>query len=106
MRKDAKVELLQSLPLFAECSKRDLGAISGIADEIDLKEGREMTRQGRPGREFFVLIEGTVDVVKNRRKVAALKGGDFFGEIALFYNGPRTATVPVLGSVVSIGPAA
>jgi CRP/FNR family transcriptional regulator, cyclic AMP receptor protein len=105
LRKDAKVELLRSIPLFAQCSKRDLGAIGGIADEIDLKEGKELTRQGRIGREFFVLVEGTADVIKNDRKVNSLQAGDFFGEIALVHHAPRTATVkassPVRALVVT-----
>ena len=99
LRKDAKVELLRGIPLFSQCSRRDLGAISGIADEIDLKEGKELTRQGRLGREFFVLVDGTADVRKNNRKVAALKGGDFFGEIALVHQTPRTATVTATSPV-------
>jgi CRP-like cAMP-binding protein len=93
LRKDAKIELLRRIPLFSQCSKRDLAAISSIADEIDLKEGKELTRQGRLGREFFVLIEGSADVRKNNRKIASLKAGDFFGEIALMHQAPRTATV-------------
>lgn len=87
------------MPLFAQCSKRELGAIGGIADEIDLKEGTELTRQGKPGREFFVLIEGSADVLKNGRKVNSLKTGDFFGEIALVHNAPRTATVKATSPV-------
>jgi CRP/FNR family cyclic AMP-dependent transcriptional regulator len=105
LRKDAKVDLLRGIPLFAQCSKRDLGAVSSIADEIDLKEGKELTRQGRTGREFFVLVEGTADVIKNDRKVNSLKAGDFFGEIALVHQAPRTATVkassPVRALVVT-----
>jgi CRP/FNR family transcriptional regulator, cyclic AMP receptor protein len=93
LRKDAKVELLRGVPLFSQCSGRDLDAISGIADEIDLKEGKELTKQGRPGREFFVLIDGSADVRKNNRKVATIKGGEFFGEIALVHHAPRNATV-------------
>ena len=99
LRKDAKSELLRTVPLFAQCSKRELGAVGGIADEIDLKEGTELTRQGKPGREFFVLIEGSADVLKNGRKVNSLKTGDFFGEIALVHHAPRTATVKATSPV-------
>jgi CRP/FNR family transcriptional regulator, cyclic AMP receptor protein len=99
LRKDAKSELLRTVPLFAQCSKRELGAIGGIADEIDLKEGTELTRQGKPGREFFVLIDGSADVLKGGRKVNSLKAGDFFGEIALVHNAPRTATVKATSPV-------
>lgn len=93
LRKDAKTDLIRRAPLFSHCSRRELASIAGLADEIDLKEGTELTRQGAPGREFFVLIEGAADVLRNGRKVNSLQAGDFFGEIALVYRGPRTATV-------------
>jgi CRP/FNR family transcriptional regulator, cyclic AMP receptor protein len=93
LRKNAKVELIKGVPLFAECSRKELGEVAGIADEIDLREGKELTKQGKPGREFFILVEGTADVKKGSRRVNRLGPGDFFGEISLIRHTPRTATV-------------
>jgi CRP-like cAMP-binding protein len=88
-----KMELIRKAPLFARCSRTEMKEIVKLADEIDLREGKEMTREGSPGREFFVLLEGTADVKKNSRKLNTLGPGDFFGEIALVSQAPRTATV-------------
>ena len=99
LRRDAKVELLKKVPLFADCSKAELRELAKSADELDLREGTVLTREGRPGREFFVLIDGTVRVTKDGKKVAELKGGDWLGEIALLTDKPRTATVTATSSV-------
>ena len=99
LRRDAKVELLKKVPLFADCSKSELRELAKSADELDLREGTVLTREGRPGREFFVLIDGTVKVTKNGKKVAELKGGDWLGEIALLTDKPRTATVTATSAV-------
>ena len=99
LRRDAKVELLKKVPLFADCSKAELRELAKSADELDLREGTVLTREGRPGREFFVLIDGTVQVTQKGKKVAELKGGDWLGEIALLTDKPRTATVTATSSV-------
>jgi CRP-like cAMP-binding protein len=99
LRRDAKVELLKKVPLFSDCSKTELRALAKTADEIDLREGTVMTREGRPGREFFVLVGGEARVTRKGKKIADLSGGDWFGEIALLTDRPRTATVTATSSV-------
>jgi CRP/FNR family transcriptional regulator, cyclic AMP receptor protein len=93
LRRDAKVELLKRVPLFAGCSKKELGEIAMVADEIDVGAGEVLTTEGDSGREFFVLVDGAAEVHRNGRRVSALGSGDFFGEIALVSERPRTATV-------------
>jgi CRP-like cAMP-binding protein len=99
LRKDAKVELIRKIPLFKHCTTRELGEIAAIADELDLKEGKELTREGRAGREFFVLVEGTAEVMIGKKSINAVRQGDFLGEIALVTGRPRTATVKATSPV-------
>jgi CRP/FNR family transcriptional regulator, cyclic AMP receptor protein len=105
LRHNQKLDLIDKVPLFSRCSRAQKQQIAKIADEIDLREGKEMTREGAAGREFFILLEGRADVRKNGRKINTLGPGDFFGEIALVSREPRTATVvataPVRALVVT-----
>lgn len=102
LRSDAKVDLLRSVPLFAECSKGELRKLAAIADEIDLREGTVLTREGRSAHEFFVLVEGTVRVTKDGRTLADLGPGEWLGEIALLTKAARTATATATSPVVAL----
>jgi CRP-like cAMP-binding protein len=93
LRKDAKVSLLARVPLFERCSRRELGQIASIAHEVEYPPGTPVVREGDPGREFFIVIEGEVDVRRRGRRLATLRPGNFFGELALITGSPRTATV-------------
>jgi CRP-like cAMP-binding protein len=99
MRKNAKVELLSRVPLFSACSKRQLGEIAAIADEIATAPGTDLIVEGTRGREFLVVTDGTVRVTRGGRKLAELGPGSFVGEMALLSDEPRSATVTATTAV-------
>jgi len=96
MLRNAKIDLLRRVHLFSGCSKRELNEIAQIADEIDFPAGKTLIRQGSPGKQFFVVIEGTVEVEQDGKKFPPRGGSEFFGEIALVSGWPATATVTTL----------
>jgi CRP/FNR family transcriptional regulator, cyclic AMP receptor protein len=96
-RKDQKIKLLSQVPLLAHCSGRELARIATLADLVEFREGETLMREGQPGSEFFVIVDGYARVTKAGSMLAELGAGDWAGEIALLSDVPRTATV-VAGS--------
>ncbi|HSD48311.1 MAG TPA: cyclic nucleotide-binding domain-containing protein [Actinomycetota bacterium] len=86
-------ERLKQLPLFADLPHKQLVRVAGWADEIDLPEGKHLIQQGAFPHEFFLITEGTAQVLHDGRHIADLGSGDFFGEIALVEHQRRTASV-------------
>lgn len=94
---------LAMVPLFADCSNRDLQTIARVVREIPHKAGTVIAREGEPGVGLFVILRGTADVSIGGKKKATLAPGEFFGEIALLDGGPRTATVTAKTDVQLLG---
>ena len=90
---DKKVEALKRAALFEGLSRKELVQLARMSDDLEVPAGRVLCKEGDRGREFFVLVEGKVDVARKGRRVATLGAGDFVGEISLLEETPRTATV-------------
>ena len=97
---DAKA--LEAIPLFAGLSRKEREHVAQRADDVDIAPGTQLMKQGRFAHEFFVILEGTVEVAKDGEHVADLGPGDFFGEIALVENERRTATVITTSPVTAM----
>lgn len=97
MGKRDLVERLKHTPLFGGCSSRQLRHIAARGSEHEYASGALLCRQGKPGDDFFVILEGRGEVTRDGKKIRTLGPGDHFGEVALL--GPpisramRTATV-------------
>ena len=90
---DAKADALGRAPLFAELGRGELHELAKVTEDLEVEEGKVLCREGETAREFFVIVDGEVEVTKGGELVRKLGPGDFFGEIALIEHLPRTATV-------------
>jgi CRP-like cAMP-binding protein len=81
------------VPLFEGLTRKELALASRLSTEVALPEGRVLVRQGATGAEFFVVLEGLVDVLQHGARVARRGPGTPLGEIALLGARPRTATL-------------
>jgi CRP-like cAMP-binding protein len=84
---------LRSVPLFDSLHSDERRAIAQHADEIEASEGTELVRQGEFAYEFFVLEDGTAEVMRDGERIAELGPGDFLGEMGIVAKAVRNATV-------------
>ena len=93
-RQDTKVEALAKAPLFEGLSKKELTQLARVTDDVEVEAETVLCREGERGSEFFVIMDGDVEVTRNGRRVkSGSSAGEFFGEVALITDVPRTATV-------------
>jgi trk system potassium uptake protein TrkA len=90
---ELRVELLQGVWLFSGCSDEEIGRIAAAATPRAASAGDEITREGEPGTEFFVVVDGNAVASVEGKKVGTIGAGGFFGEMALIDGGERVATV-------------
>jgi len=87
---------LRDVPFFKGLSKRELATIAQQIDEVEVEAGAVIAREGDFGHEFFVIMDGTAEVLRGDSPIAELGPGEFFGEMALLDEERRTATVKAI----------
>ena len=93
MARDEFLQYLASVPLFSNCTKKQLQEIGKVATQVVLPAGKVLARQGEAGLELFILLDGTASVTRDGRSVATRTAGDVVGELAVLSHHPRNATV-------------
>jgi CRP-like cAMP-binding protein len=93
---------LAQVAVFEGLSKPELRRVAAITTWLDLPAGRVLIRQGAPGREFVVMIDGEGQVVRDDRLIATRGPGEHVGEMAIVDRRPRSATV-IASTPVAIG---
>lgn len=91
------VARLKVVPLFANLSQKQLRKLADHGWVGEFPEGKVLCAEGRPGDNFFVILDGSALASRRGKKIRTLKAGDYFGEIALLDNAERTATVTASG---------
>jgi CRP-like cAMP-binding protein len=90
---DTKVGALKRAPLFDGLTRKELVELARVSEDVEVPAGTVLCKEGEVGQEFFVIIDGDVEVTRKGRRVAMRGGGEFVGEIALLEDTPRMATV-------------
>jgi CRP/FNR family transcriptional regulator, cyclic AMP receptor protein len=90
---DPKVELLRRIPGLTGYRDRYLAQVATMMDELDYQPGEMLTREGMPGGQAFLIVEGEAEVTLRGEQLATVGAGEFVGEMALLDHSPRSATV-------------
>ncbi len=92
-RYDNCQEALTSVSLFSELGKSQQRSLARLMTSIKVPAGQVLTTEGKPGREFMIIMDGAASVRRGSQLVATLGAGDFLGEMSLITGTPQSATV-------------
>ena len=93
LTQSTKAEALRAAPLFEGLSKKELVEVARVTEDLNVPAGTILCKEDTLGREFFVIVDGTVEVTRGGEHLATRDAPDFVGEIALLTEVRRTATV-------------
>jgi CRP-like cAMP-binding protein len=97
----AYLDRLRTVPLFAACDDTELNELAALGTEVKVPSGEWLMTQGDHSRDAYLVMSGTATCLKDGVEIARFGPGDFFGEMALIGERPRTASV-VAGDDLSV----
>ena len=90
---------LQGIPMCEGLSAADIGELIAIADELAVKKGGTLFREGDTGDTLLVVLDGQVKVTKREATLATLEAGSVLGEMSLLAGDARSATATAVNEV-------
>ena len=97
------VKMLSEVPLFSRLDKKELQIIAAAGREVDFEPGKEILKQGEPGLAFLLILDGKVEVQRRGKTVTTLNPGNFFGEMSVLDDRPRSADVVAIEQTKCFG---
>jgi CRP-like cAMP-binding protein len=92
----AHEEFLARVPIFADCTPAQIQSIAAVAQENFFQPDQIIVTQGTPGQAFYLILSGRVEILRDGTSLGAFGAGDFFGEMSLLDQAPRSATIRAL----------
>ena len=95
----SKIERLRHVPLFAGLSRREIGDILRVSDQVEFFPGESIVKHGLKANDFYLLLDGQARVTVPGKRSRILRAGDYFGEISVLDGGSRTADIDAVTHV-------
>jgi len=90
---------LANVPIFASCTPDEIATIASVAKESHYLPGQIIVTQGTPGQAFYLILKGRVEIRRDDTSLGFFGPGDFFGEMSLLDQAPRSATIKAYDEV-------
>ena len=97
-----KRAMLESVPLFRDCSAEVLDRLAGSTAEFQFAADAPIVQQGQVGNGLYIVVSGGVSIVAGSDQLARLGPGDFFGELSVIDQQPRAASAYAVSETVCL----
>jgi CRP-like cAMP-binding protein len=98
----AHEDFIARVPIFASCTPEEIAEIAAVAQDGFFQPSQIIVTQGTPGQAFYLILSGTVEILRDGVSLGGFGPGDFFGEMSLLDSAPRSATIRAIDQVACL----